>query len=932
MYRTRRGSRWLAYLVLTSLVQFTCAYGQVQDRLPGVRRGDEITFEPRGPGVLFDALDPAVKKWYIPQELFADYGWRQWEYSNYAREHYQRYVNTTIEGDPFYDIYGSYLTRGWLIFDWNQNQPGQFGSSIYKDPKFNTWFNAVTISSDSEGQFYYAMTVGARIRTTLTPLTFSKPAFNGVQLDLASDKYEGTLLFSRVSEPIVGATPNREPNTTTNATNMLGGRATAQVGDFVKIGATLVNAHNSQTLANAFERNPLVGTLGANQGGTPVSAIALVLSDDSPEDGIGGAALFSHDIIITAEDFSTGKRTDFRLRDVVSDPTRWPVVTGGIPQEGFLSADGDEKIVINYDFTDISYIGPRPTEIVEIKFDLVLANDYKIQVWSDRQTGQRPMPKLPLTGGDVGELKPALFDIRSAAGNVMDNSNQARIIFAYGLPSANVIYGFTLEMKDLMGFDAYAELDIDHLYSQYPSPALAETGRSLHTQSREAQAWMVNVSKSAYPFYFFGEAFRLEPDYSTSAFLIDEAGKVVYDAPARSLYEFVEDNDDQDRTPDWFRRSQGGPDVIVFPGWDENNDFVSDFNQNDNATLTNRVPDYEEPFFRYHVDRPEFLFGIDLNNNNWVDRFENDDLPDYPYRRDHRGYNLYTGAYLTPDAKVTLGRLRERAISSERRDYVTYGLFTFDHDYPRLGRVRIFDMLKSVKDAIRDDRREVTSFLKTTSLANIEDVLPARDTWVNSIYLQFDYRAIEGLKVSNKIKYDLYSQRGQAFKSGDGPALKERTHFLGMINKVDYLYSVANLSLQPKFKSEFLDQTPFLQDGQQRKEWMGTGILMLTYPLLRKTLLEGGMEFTAFKDLVVDEGELLRHGPAQPTGDFYNLVLAVQWSNVGEYLGYKLTTQFGFSFTKRWNETIELGADRLMKKNESEAFGTSFVTVYAGVK
>ena len=143
---------------------------------------------------------------------------------------------------------------------------------------------------------------------------------------------------------------------------------------------------------------------------------------------------------------------------------------------------------------------------------------------------------------------------------------------------------------------------------------------------------------------------------------------------------------------------------------------------------------------------------------------------------------------------------------------------------------------------------------------------------------------------------------------------------------------VANLSLQPKFKSEFLDQTPFLRDGQQRNEWAGTGILMLTYPLLKKTLLEGGMEFTAFKDLVVDEGELLREGPAQPTGDFYNLVLAVQWSNVGEYLGYKLTTQFGFSFTKRWSETIELGDDRLVKRNEAEAFGTSFVTVYAGVK
>ena len=66
-----------------------------------------------GPGILFDALDPALKKWYVPQELYADYGFRQWEYSNYAREPYQRYVNTNLQGGPFYDLYGNYQTWGY---------------------------------------------------------------------------------------------------------------------------------------------------------------------------------------------------------------------------------------------------------------------------------------------------------------------------------------------------------------------------------------------------------------------------------------------------------------------------------------------------------------------------------------------------------------------------------------------------------------------------------------------------------------------------------------------------------------------------------------------------------------------------------------------------------------------------------------------------
>ena len=118
--------------------------------------------------------------------------------------------------------------------------------------------------------------------------------------------------------------------------------------------------------------------------------------------------------------------------------------------------------------------------------------------------------------------------------------------------------------------------------------------------------------------------------YSTSAFLLNQNGDVNYDQPAQFLYEFVEDNDDQDRLPDWQRGGQPGPDFSIFPGWDENNDFVSDFNQNDNRTISNRIPDYDEPFLRYAVDRPEFLFGIDLNNNDWIDRFENDDEPDFP--------------------------------------------------------------------------------------------------------------------------------------------------------------------------------------------------------------------------------------------------------------------------------------------------------------
>ena len=41
----------------------------------GLQRGGEVSYEPVGSGVIFDALDPAVRRWYVPQELYQLYRW-----------------------------------------------------------------------------------------------------------------------------------------------------------------------------------------------------------------------------------------------------------------------------------------------------------------------------------------------------------------------------------------------------------------------------------------------------------------------------------------------------------------------------------------------------------------------------------------------------------------------------------------------------------------------------------------------------------------------------------------------------------------------------------------------------------------------------------------------------------------------------------------
>ena len=96
----------------------------------------------------------------------------------------------------------------------------------------------------------------------------------------------------------------------------------------------------------------------------------MILSDDSPDDNEGGAALFSHDVRITSRNFDTGKETISTLQEVVRPGSQWPVVFGGFRRPGFLAADGPERIIVNYDFNDPGYVGPDPTTIVASRFQL----------------------------------------------------------------------------------------------------------------------------------------------------------------------------------------------------------------------------------------------------------------------------------------------------------------------------------------------------------------------------------------------------------------------------------------------------------------------------------------------------------------------------------------------------------------------------------
>lgn len=876
----------LKYAAATALVLLALSQGQAQDygtRL-GVPRGDgQVSFSPYGSGVLFNALDPAIRKWYVPQELYNEYRWMQWEYSNYARDQYQRYVDTRLEGDYYYDLFGNFITRGWLIFSNSQTQPQQFGSSLVKSSRFNNWFSGVAVASDNKGQYHYSLTVSNQLRTTLTPMSFSKPSWDGMQFDVATDKYQGTLIYSRVSSPGGASTDNNEV-LTTNLTSLVGGRATAQIGDFTTVGFHFINAHQSNTLVDGFKGNPIAGELTIDQNQT-ISFIEVVLRDDSPDDGSGGTSYFpvGSDIIITYNDGTVDRGKDIRFE---------PAIQGGFVQEGFLSADGNEEIRLLYDFDTSGFVNRASgakEEIKEVEFRLTVGNDYQVWMTSNSQTNKRDEPVLLL--------------VAQAEGNVQDNTNLRVLSFEYGLPTATQVVGGTLELQDIKGFNLYAEYDLSLSYRKYPSVTRTSHTSAAGVGGEEAKAaWMVNLSRVAHPWSVFGEVYSMDPLYSTRTFVTGSSGNIDYENERFHVVELVEDNDDQDRTPDLVRADSQVGDRRVFPGWDENYDFISDFNQNDNLTIANGIPDYEEAFLRHTVDRPDFLFGVDMNNNIWVDRFENDEDPDYPYKKDHRGFNIYAGYELTPHINFTAGHLREELISADKRNYTTYALFSVDQNDPRWGRVRVMQMIKLAKDNISDNILQwfPDNTIRDGQLQRIFDPLLAQDTWITTSWAGHNYNQ-GGLETLNYINWERFGQR-------DKGALRDTDFFFGIVNKASYRYDLGKFQIEPRWKSEFLHQTIGLFTADKERVLTEILSLLVGFPMLNNTHIQAGVEYSLANDM------------RRNANDFNGIAGAAQLSNVSAYLGYEVSAQVGLKVDRR-----------NFKGREAETLTVGFITLFAGL-
>ena len=813
---------------------FAIAASNVQAATPGRERG--ATSQVRIEG--FDPLIPTLRKWYVPQDLYYIYDWGGYKYTNYAKEPYERYVSTQLEGLGQYDIFGNYITRGWRIYEWRQQQPLAFGSTVFKDARFGQWFQNLVVASDSKGQYFTSLTVGDRIRTTLTPLTFSRSRFNGVQWDFASDKYEATVLLSRVSEPVrVVQGSNRVQET--DYTNFMGLRGTTQIGDFINLGATLVNT-NFGSSSSDFSENSRAGLLTSSQNSGNVTEIVVRIADDSPGDG-SGALFFSSQMIVDGEIMPVN-----------------PTIEGGRQREGFLEALEEAPILLRYRV-------PDPLVVQKVSFAMVLSNDYRVEMTSDLQTN--------ING------QPIFLPVTRAEGNVRDNTNQRVVRFDYGLPSANQIASVDLVVEDVWGMEVRGEFARNTQFQRYPNINIQKLS-NLKKGEVTADAWFFNATRRSGRWFSYGEAFSMDHDYATRGYITDQNDFVDYENQRQNWFEYIDDNDDNDQLVDWPRFGGSGGDNAVFPGLDENNDLITDFNENVNLT-----PDYEEPFLRHYIDPPDFLFGVDMNHNTVVDRFENDEEADYPYKKGHRGWNIYGGGELYPGVNITAGRNHEWLIAGEETSEALYLMVSGLRDVPGIGKFEIFHVLKFVEDTIADNLLQwVQRPGSIGGLQPFDDPMITEDTMVNQSFVGWKYTR-GNLTFMNKLRFDHFKQRGAAADRLDDSS------FIGIINKADYPVEIGrNITLIPRWKNIWRKR------NQPRTSQLGINelseiiSLSAVFPVLTKSRVEVGVEAIIFRNAEAIPDPL----PPEYIDDFIGKVFTLQYTNRVQYQGYSITSNVGF--------------------------------------
>lgn len=311
-----------------------------------------------------------------------------------------------------------------------------------------------------------------------------------------------------------------------------------------------------------------------------------------------------------------------------------------------------------------------------------------------------------------------------------------------------------------------------------------------------------------------------------------------------------------------------------------------------------------------------------------MDRFENDDLPDYPYKADHRGYNVYLRGDASPELSGILGVQRMKLIAGDGRTRSLYTLGKWTRLLSRGGRVRLFAFGVLVRDEIRDEVEQwVQPIGALGRMQEVRDALPARHTWKSTLYADWDQRPAEGLRLLHRFKWEHLRQRdpGEEVRRREG---RPRAGFLGIIDKAEWTLPLGLGVLEPRWKSEFRRDRPYSSRLPSSSSLEETASLLWTQPLMaERTRINyyaryGRQLFSTELQTGIELGRLwLLEGWRDGVDRNYTgFTWVAQLTNQVGYLGYKLVSRLGVQWTRRSFAGGERQQNSLL-----------FVTIHAGL-
>ena len=902
-------------------------------------------------------------------------------YLNYGRKEYDPYP-AVINARNRYDRLGNYLSRGFNVFTWEFSRPGRSNINT-RTAQYLGWFTNLVMLNDSYKGWNYRVTLGEDIRAKFSDLTFSDPRFFGILLDGASSDNKFTLMLSQGGDLLnipkfstFKATNERSP------VLIFGGHWETKLGNVLRLGASYFNQHMANTFdengsflkgdtpysmlppsfieviieddspddfgqsATIYDVDIVI--IGESQG----QRVRLTSIEGDPEydsslkmvDPVGGA---EGGINVAGDDRVVYRfqMPRFNLPDAVVYNADPDAPSPGLTMKSvrfMADVEGDYKISVRqqhlyfnqrahnknvskvadgddrYEPGGSSYVNPftglKGDDATKPIEDVVADNPEALKRWP-----VQPDPSIAIASPFM-QFKWDVLDPTSVAYTVLrsDGTGTGRKVvgFDYGIPTGQALYGLDWNLT-LKGLDIKGELITNPQYFLFPVGSNA--GKRF---DKRAWGYFFTAQKEVGPIEVGAEFFNMDPDYSGNYDSIRGGVPLFTDdcinCPQMQEFFVMTDNDDNDQWPDEMnneRPSAEKSDSGIFPGLDENNDLIPDSDQNFNG-----IADWTEPILFYDADPPEFIYGIDFNNNGVVDYRENDALPDYPYPRDRQGSHFVAtksglGSW-GKWASVGYYTMKEPAGGGEAN--AVYARYEQNFVSPYFGKVRINEDIKLVKDEIRDDvyiwedrgftERIPSPFphltgnqveardLNSQLFPPGEDPLTMRNSLVNTLFLGSTFKQISGLNVVNNIQWIRNGQSEDTFDDGTQQA-SGTLSTITMVNKLDYTINAGNFNVRPMFKHLLLREYSSVLDdatgqGSIRSSSIFAPIVRTRFDLTPKSNLQLGFQgFPFWRHTNLDR--------VDERNDFKEWTLVMMMSNRSDHYGYNLASQFGFIKTNR---------------------------------